>query len=65
MQGGGYFQRVLSVDATLVRHMTRKDASRQRSLAQLLERKLTKFAMVALANKTARIAWVVMARKKV
>lgn len=45
--------------------MARKDASRQPWMAQLLERKPTKIATVALANKTARIAWAVMARKEV
>jgi transposase len=34
-------------------------------LAQLLERKPTKIATVALANKTARIAWAVMSRNEV
>ncbi len=33
--------------------------------AQLLERKPAKIATVALANKTARIAWAVMSRKEV
>ena len=45
--------------------MARKDASRQPWMAQLLERKPAKIASVALANKTARIAWAVMARNEV
>jgi transposase len=45
--------------------MTRKDATRQPWLARLLERKPAKVAAVALANKSARIAWAVMARNGV
>ena len=44
--------------------MPRKNAARQPWLAQLLERKPAKIATVALANKTARIAWGVMTRKE-
>lgn len=64
-QGDGYLRRLLVVGATAVMRMARKDASRQPWMAQLLERKPTKIATVALANKTARIAWAVMARKEV
>lgn len=64
-QGDGYLRRLLVVGATVVMRMARKDASRQPWMAQLLERKPTKIATVALANKTARIAWAVMARKEV
>jgi site-specific DNA recombinase len=45
--------------------MTRKNADRQPWVAQLLERKPAKIAKVALANKTALIAWAVMSRKEV
>lgn len=45
--------------------MARKNAARQPWMARLLERKPTKIATVALANKTARIAWAVMTRKEV
>lgn len=45
--------------------MARKDASRQPWLARLPERKPVKIATVGLANKTARIAWAVMARKEI
>lgn len=64
-QGDGYLRRLLVVGATAVMRMARKDASRQPWMAQLLDRKPTKIATVALANKTARIAWAVMARKEV
>ncbi|MEP2724923.1 IS110 family transposase [Roseibium sp.] len=64
-QGDGYLRRLLVVGATAVMRVARKDASPQPWMAQLLERKPTKIATVALANKTARIAWAVMARKEV
>jgi transposase len=64
-QGDGYLRRLLVVGATAVMRMVRKDPSRQPWLARLLERKPAKIATVGLANKTARIAWAVMARKEV
>ena len=64
-QGDGYLRRLLVVGATAVMRMARKDASRQPWMAKLLERKPTKIVTVALANKTARIAWAVMTRKEV
>lgn len=45
--------------------MARKDTSQQPWLARLLECKLMKIATIGLANKTARIAWAMMARKEV
>lgn len=57
--------RLLVVGATVVMRMARKDAARQPWLAQLLECKPAKIATVALANKTARIAWAVMLRDEV
>ncbi|HJO64877.1 MAG TPA: IS110 family transposase [Sphingomonas sanguinis] len=64
-QGDGYLRKLLVVGATAVMRMARKDASRKPWLARLLERKPVKIATVGLANKTARIAWAVMARKEV
>ena len=64
-QGDGYLRRLLVVGATAVMRMTRKNAERQPWMAQLLERKPAKIATVALANKTARIAWAAMSRKEV
>lgn len=64
-QGDGYLRRLLVVGATAVMRMTRKNADRQPWMAKLLERKPTKIATVALANKTARIAWAVMSRKEI
>lgn len=64
-QGDGYLRRLLVVGATAVMRMARKDAARQPWAAQLLTRKPVKVATVALANKTARVAWAVMARNEV
>jgi transposase len=64
-KGDGYLRRLLVVGATAVMRMTRKNAEWQPWMAQLLKRKPAKIATVALANKTARIAWAVMSRKVV
>lgn len=64
-QGDGYLRRLLVVGSTAVMRMTRKNPARQPWMTGLLERKPTKIATVALANKTARIAWAVMTRKEV
>src|ERR1044072_1885249 len=64
-QGDGYLRRLLVVGATAIMRITRKNAARQPWMARLLDRKPTKIATVALANKTARIAWAVMTRKEV
>jgi transposase len=64
-QGDGYLRRLLVVGATAVMRMTRKNADRQTWMAQLLGRKPAKIATVALANKTAHIAWAVMSRKEI
>lgn len=64
-QGDGYLRRLLVVGATAVIRMTRKDHAKQPWLARLLETKPAKIASVALANKTARIAWVIMSRGEV
>ena len=64
-QGDGYLRRLLVVGATAVMRMARKDTARQPWAAQLLTRKPVKIATVALANKTARVAWAVMARNEV
>lgn len=64
-QGDGYLRRLLVVGATAVMRMVRKDAGRHPWVAQLLTRKPVKIATVALANKSARIAWAVMSRNEV
>lgn len=64
-QGDGYLRRLLVVGATAVIRMTRKDHAKQPWLARLLETKPTKIASVALASKTAKIAWATMSRGEV
>ena len=64
-QGDGYIRRLLVVGATAVMRMARKTATDRGRTMQLLERKAPKIVAVALANKTARIAWAVMARDEV
>jgi transposase len=64
-QGEGYLRRLLVVGATAVMRMTRKDHARQPWLAKLLTKKPAKLASVALGNKTARIAWVIMSRGEI
>jgi len=64
-QGDGDLRRLLIVGATAIVRMTRKNPARQPCMAGLLERKPTKIATVALADKTARIAGALMTRKEV
>ena len=63
--GDGYLRRLLVVGATAVLRMARQRSSGGAWIQGLLERKKPKAAAVALANKTARIAWVLMARKEI
>ncbi|GLR67115.1 hypothetical protein GCM10010909_17960 [Acidocella aquatica] len=61
-QGDGYIRRLLVVGATAVlRHARQSNPSRAWAL-RLLDSKQPKVVAVALANKTARIAWVLMAK---
>ncbi|SMH62181.1 IS110 family RNA-guided transposase [Azospirillum agricola] len=63
-QGDGYLRRLLVVGATAVMRLARKDNASRSWATKLSERKPAKLATVALANKTARIAWAVMTRGK-
>jgi transposase len=49
---------------TIIRHAKRRGTTNLPWLAELIARKPTTVAAVALANKTARIAWVLLAREK-
>jgi transposase len=62
--GDGYLRRLLVVGATAVLRMARQRGGGGAWIMGLLERKKPKAAAVALANKTARVAWVLMARKQ-
>lgn len=61
-QGDGYIRRLLVVGATAVMRLARRDNAARCWAAKLLEREPAKLAAVALANKTARIAWAVLTR---
>jgi len=61
--GDGYLRRLLVVGATAVIRMARQRGGTP-WLMGLLERKAPKAAAVALANKMARIAWALMARRE-
>jgi transposase len=62
-QGDRYLRRLLVVGATaVVRHNRGKEAPAALWLQSLLEKKPVRLVSVALANKTARIAWALLAR---
>ncbi len=62
-QGDRYLRRLLVVGATaVIRHARTRSSAEGRWLRGLLERRPARLASVALANKTARIAWAVLAR---
>ena len=61
-QGDGYLRRLLVIGATAVLRFARQNNPGKVWAARLLERKRPKVVAVALANKTARIAWALMVR---
>ncbi len=62
-QGDQYLRWLLVAGAmTMIRHAKRRGTTNLPWLANLIARKPTKVAAVASANKTARIAWVLLAR---
>jgi transposase len=63
-QGDRYLRHILIVGALAVLKRARIHPDRHPWLTQLLARKPPKVAVVALANKMARIAWAVLARKE-
>jgi transposase len=63
-QGDGYIRRLLVIGATAVIRFARQDNASKTRAARLLERKPARLVSVALANKTARIAWAVLARNQ-
>lgn len=64
-QGDGMIRRLLGVGATAVIRVARRDNPGRTWAKRLLERKPARVVSVALANKTARIAWAVMMRGEV
>ncbi len=61
-EGNAYLRRLLVTGMTAVLRHTRVDTTRNPWVAKLLERKPARLVTVALANKTARVAWAVLAR---
>jgi transposase len=62
-RGDGYIRRLLILGATAVlAHVRKKGGAGSAWVTALLQRRPPKVAAVALANKMARIAWVVMTR---
>ena len=61
-EGNGYIRRLLVTGMTAVLRTTRKNRERNPWVAGLLERKPARLVSVALANKTARVAWAVLER---
>jgi hypothetical protein len=62
-QGDRYLRRLLVVGATaVIRHNRGKQTPGAQWLRSLLEKKPVRLVSVALANKTARIAWALLAR---
>jgi len=63
--GQRYLRQLLVVGAlSVIRRAKRLGYTRHPWLVGLLERRTTKIAAVALANKIARIAWAMMARNE-
>jgi transposase len=64
--GDGYLRTLLVVGATaVIRYARTKAAADAAWINSLLARKPARLASVALANKTARIAWAVLAKGEV
>jgi transposase len=64
-QGDRYLRRILIIGAFAVIRQARAHPEKYFWLTQLLARKPAKVAAVALANKTARIAWAVLTKKEI
>ncbi len=60
--GNRYLRMLLAVGAlSVIRRVKQAGYTRRPWLAELLQRRSTKIAAIALANKTARTAWAMMA----
>jgi transposase len=59
-QGDRYLRQMLVVGALAVIRYAQRHRTRRPWLVQLLERRTTKIAAVALANKMARMIWAIM-----
>jgi transposase len=59
-QGNRYLRQLLVIGALAVIRYAQRNGTRRPWLVQLMERRTTKVAAVALANKTARMVWAIM-----
>ena len=59
-QGNRYLRKMLVVGAMAVIRHAQRNGTRRPWLVQLMARRTTKIAAVALANKTARMVWAIM-----
>jgi transposase len=59
-QGNRYLRQMLVVGSLAVIRYAERHGTKRPWLLQLMSRRTTKFAAVALANKTARMAWAIM-----
>jgi transposase len=59
-QGNRYLRQLLVVGAMAVIRYAERHGTRRPWLVQLMARRTTKIAAVALANKTARMVWAIM-----
>lgn len=59
-QGNRYLRKMLVVGAMAVIRYAQRNGTRRPWLVQLMARRTTKIAAVALANKTARMVWAIM-----
>ena len=64
-QADGCIRRLLVIGATAVIRRARQDNASKSWAAKLLTRKPARLVFVALANKTARIAWALLARNEI
>ena len=63
--GNGYLRSLIVVGATaMIRYAREKGAVSARWINALLEKKVARLVSVAVANKTARIAWTLLVRKE-
>ena len=63
--GNGYVRSLIVVGATaMIRYAREKGAVSARWINALLEKKVARLVSVAVANKTARIAWALLVRKE-
>jgi transposase len=59
-QGNRYLRQLLVIGALAVIRYAQRNGTRRPWLVQLMARRTTKVAAIALANKTARIVWAIM-----